>query len=178
MLEEMEHTSPSEYLKPIEPHAIQAAASSSSEDACHVDPCTYEESTFVDQEIFVYIQKSQCLRLILQALGACEVTEDLETEVQRFLELSRAERLDANESPLDFSYLVDVDHERSSALIRFEVDTEKKIVETLYLIELVLESCVEAGASMLKIELADGDFALLLSGMCSLLIKPTYICSA
>jgi len=129
-------------------------------------------------DILTVLHRSQHLRLILQALGVCVASQDLETQVQLLLELSREQRLAASTSPLDFSYLADVDQERGTARIWFDVSTEGKIAETLYLIELVLESCVEAGAWLLEIELADGDAAVLLAGVSASTSRSCSICAS
>ena len=103
------------------------------------------------------------IRTVVQAMGASQVTEDLREHVQRAVELSHAQRAATSLSALNFSYLVDVDRESSRASVRFDVDTDDKVPQTLCLIELVIKACEEAGASLLEIELADSGHSLLLS---------------
>lgn len=98
--------------------------------------------------------RSVCLR---------QMSEDLRAEVKQVLSESREKRISASESALDFSYLVDLNCKTRLARTRFEVDRDDKLAETLCLIRLVVESCKEAGALLLEIELKDGQHCLLLS---------------
>ncbi|KAJ1482120.1 hypothetical protein T484DRAFT_1805080 [Baffinella frigidus] len=96
------------------------------------------------------------IRLVLQALDAARRTPDLEDAVSRVLEQA-AQMRDVAAHALDFSYLVDIDHLTSTASMRFQLSSDEEVPETLATIRLVLESCVESGATLLSIELWDGD---------------------
>ena len=106
------------------------------------------------------------IRIVAQAVGASEETEDLVALVLRTkelaLEYSEQRLAESTNRALDFSYLIDIDHETSTARMRFVVDDDDQIAQTLYLIQLTKEACEEAGASRLEIELVDGIHSLLL----------------
>ena len=58
---------------------------------------------------------------------------------------SETKRHSATSSALDFSYLVAIDRDTGTASMRFQLDADEQIPETLYLIQLV---CVGVGVSM------------------------------
>lgn len=119
-----------------------------------------EDLKFIEEEVLAFVadpsRVSPRIRLVLQALDAARRTPDLEDAVSRVLEQA-AQMRDVAAHALDFSYLVDIDHLTSTASMRFQLSSDEEVPETLATIRLVLESCVESGATLLSIELWDGD---------------------
>ena len=91
------------------------------------------------------------------------MTEDLKTSVQQVLRLSHEKHLLAVISALDFSYLISIDRKTGLARMRFTLDRDDKIPQMLCLIRLIVDSCKEAGAKLLEVELEDGSHSVLLS---------------
>ena len=137
---------------------------------------------FIEEDVLEYIadpdRVTTRIRLLIQALGASQVTEDLADQVQEVIHESETKRHTATASALDFSYLLAIDRDTGTAAMRFQLDADEQIPETLFLIQLVLEACVEAGASLLEIELADGDRSALLSVSPMLSVASTDGCCA
>ncbi|KAJ1482121.1 hypothetical protein T484DRAFT_1805081 [Baffinella frigidus] len=104
------------------------------------------------------------VHVVLQALGAAARSPDLEAEVARVNEAAKRSAL--TQQALDFSYLVDLDESEQTATLRFDLSTDDKVPETLAVIRLVLEACVEAGASLLSIQLVDGSHAAVIVHVC------------
>ena len=66
-----------------------------------------------------------------------KVTEDLADQVQEVIHESEAKRYTATASALDFDYLVGIDRDTRTAAMRFQLDADEQIPETLFLIQLV-----------------------------------------
>eukprot|EP00960_Hanusia_phi_P019995 590609-Hanusia_phi.AAC.2 len=125
----------------------------------HLNLYPEDDLKFVEEEVVSFVEDpervSHRLRLLIQALDAAAVTPDLEDEVNEVLNASL--RADVASQALQFSYLVDIDRETSTAKMRFELQENDEVPRVLATIRLVLESCMEAGATLLSIELLDRD---------------------
>ena len=104
------------------------------------------------------------VQVVLQALGAAAPTPELEDEVARVA--AAAQESSMARQALDFSYLIDLDEATQTAALRFDLSTDDKVPETLAVIRLVLEACVEAGAALLSVQLVDGSHPAVVVQVC------------
>ena len=65
------------------------------------------------------------------------MTEDLADRVEEVIRESETKRHTVTSSALDFSYLVAIDRDTGTARMRFQLDEDAQIPETLFLIQLV-----------------------------------------
>eukprot|EP00286_Rhodomonas_abbreviata_P026477 CAMPEP_0181308370 /NCGR_PEP_ID=MMETSP1101-20121128/11426_1 /TAXON_ID=46948 /ORGANISM="Rhodomonas abbreviata, Strain Caron Lab Isolate" /LENGTH=795 /DNA_ID=CAMNT_0023414747 /DNA_START=269 /DNA_END=2657 /DNA_ORIENTATION=- len=125
----------------------------------HLDLLPDKDLKFIEEEVVSFVDNptrvSRRMRIIMQALEAAHRTPELVEEVDAVI--TEAEnRKNLGKQVLDFSYLVDLDKETGTAKLRFDLASDD-MPETLAVIRLVLDSCVEAGAELLAVELVDGD---------------------
>ncbi|EKX46693.1 hypothetical protein GUITHDRAFT_162902 [Guillardia theta CCMP2712] len=131
----------------------------------HLNLYPEDDLKFIEEEVLSFVgdpeRVSHRLRLLIQALDAAAVSPDLEDEVNEVVKASLSE--DVASQALQFSYLVDIDKETSTAKMRFELKENDEVPRVLATIRLVLESCMEAGATLLSIELLDRDKSAVLA---------------
>lgn len=159
--EKLSRTAMIEVLQPDEEDPDQELSEEEQKEALlqHLDLLPDKDLKFIEEEVVSFVDNpervSRNMRIILQALDAAHRTPELAEDVEYMLEAAEA-RKGLSRQALDFSYLVDLDKDTGTAKLRFDLASDE-LAETLAVIRLVLDSCVEAGAELLAVELVDGD---------------------